>query len=125
MTLTRTPSQTVGPFFTIGLCRERQNEVVPNGSVRVVGHVLDGHGEPVADALIELWQQEGWGRCGTDAEGRFEFVTERPADGYADVMVFARGLLKHLVTRCEFGGDDVVQFDIHLQGEDETVFFDV
>jgi len=125
MTLGRTPSQTVGPYFTIGLCRERQNEVVRGGSVRVVGRVLDGNGEPVSDALIELWQPEGWGRCGTDAEGRFEFLTERPADGYADVMVFARGLLKHLVTRCEFGDDDVVQFDVRLQGDGETVFFDV
>ena len=125
MTLGRTPSQTVGPYFTIGLCRERQNDVVSGGSVHVVGRVLDGNGEPVSDALIELWQPEGWGRCGTDAEGRFEFLTERPADGYADVMVFARGLLKHLVTRCEFGDDDVVQFDVRLQGDGETVFFDV
>ena len=125
MTLGRTPSQTVGPYFTIGLCREGQNEVVRGGSVRVVGRVLDGNGEPVSDALIELWQPEGWGRCGTDAEGRFEFLTERPADGYADVMVFARGLLKHLVTRCDFGDDDVVQFDVRLQGDGETVFFDV
>lgn len=125
MTLGRTPSQTVGPFFTIGLCRERQNEVVPGGSVHVVGCVLDGNGEPVGDALVELWQPEGWGRCGTDAEGRFEFLTERPADGYADVMIFARGLLKHLVTRCEFGDDSVVQFDVRLQGDGETAFFDV
>jgi protocatechuate 3,4-dioxygenase alpha subunit len=125
MTLGRTPSQTVGPYFTIGLCRERQNDVVPGGAVHVVGRVLDGNGEPVSDALIELWQPEGWGRCGTDAEGRFEFLTERPADGYADVMVFARGLLKHLVTRCEFGDEDVVQFDVRLQGDGETVFFDV
>jgi protocatechuate 3,4-dioxygenase alpha subunit len=125
MTLGRTPSQTVGPYFTIGLCRDPQNEVVPGGSVHVVGHVLDGNGEPVSDAMIELWQPEGWGRCGTDAEGRFEFLTERPADGYADVMVFARGLLRHLVTRCEFGDGDVVQFDVRLQGEQETAFFDV
>jgi protocatechuate 3,4-dioxygenase alpha subunit len=125
MTLGRTPSQTVGPYFTIGLCRETQNEVVPGGSVHVVGRVLDGNDEPISDAMIELWQPEGWGRCGTDAEGRFEFLTERPADGYADVMVFARGLLKHLVTRCEFSDDDVVQFDIHLQGDQETAFFDV
>jgi protocatechuate 3,4-dioxygenase alpha subunit len=125
MTLGRTPSQTVGPYFTIGLCRERQNEVVPGGSVNVVGHVLDGNGDPVGDALVELWQPEGWGRCGTDAEGRFEFLTERPADGYADVMIFARGLLKHLVTRCEFGDDSVVQFDVRLQGDGETAFFDI
>ena len=125
--LGRTPSQTVGPYFTIGLCRDPQNEVVRGGSVRVVGHVLDGKGEPVSDALVELWQPEGWGRSGTDAEGRFEFVTETPVDGYAQLMVFARGLLRQLVTRCSFSQSDgdVVRFDIHLQGEQETVFFDV
>ena len=134
-----TPSQTVGPFFTIGLCREDQKQVVPEGSTRVVGRVLDGSGEPVSDALVEFWQPEGWGRCGTDAAGGFEFVTEPPADGYADVIVFARGLLRHLVTRCYFTDvadralaslvalrdGDALRFDIHLQGERETVFFDV
>jgi protocatechuate 3,4-dioxygenase alpha subunit len=122
MTLARTPSQTVGPFFTIGLCREPQNEVVPDGSVRVVGRVLDGNGVPVNDALIELWQPEGWGRCGTDEEGRFEFVTERSADGHAELMVFARGLLRHLITRCHFPDGDKVELDISLQEHD---FFDV
>jgi protocatechuate 3,4-dioxygenase, alpha subunit len=147
----RTPSQTVGPFFTIGLCREPQNVVVPGGSIRLVGRVLDGAGAPVPDALVELWQpgDDGtqWGRCGTDAEGRFEFVTEQPQDGCADLLVFARGLLKHLVTRCYFvdTGDDVLaalepadratliaqpdgdslRFDIHLQGDRQTVFFAV
>ena len=147
----RTPSQTVGPFFSIGLCRETQNEVVPGGDVRILGRVLDGAGDPVPDAVVELWQQgDGrtrWGRCGTDAEGRFEFVTERPRDGVADVIVFARGLLKHLVTRCYFPGagdevlealepderetlvareeDGALRFDIQLQGQRETVFFAV
>jgi protocatechuate 3,4-dioxygenase alpha subunit len=127
VTLEPTPSQTVGPFFTIGLCREQQNEVVRGGSVRVVGHVFDGNSEPVADALIELWQPEGWGRCGTDAAGRFEFVTDASAHGHAVVMVFARGLLRHLVTRCDLTAaeDGLVQLDIHLQGDAETEFFDV
>ena len=147
----RTPSQTVGPFFAIGLCREAQNEVVPGGDVRIGGRVLDGAGEPVPDAVVEFWQQGAggtlWGRSGTDAEGRFEFVTERPPDGVADVIVFARGLLKHLVTRCYFpgatddvfealdaaeretliarAGDGVLHFDIRLQGDRQTVFFAV
>jgi protocatechuate 3,4-dioxygenase alpha subunit len=146
----RTPSQTVGPFFAIGLSRGPQNEVVPGGSVRIAGRVVDGDG-PVHDAVVELWQQghEGtlWGRCGTDAAGTFEFLTERPADGVVDVLVFARGLLKHLITRCYFPGvsdevldaiepdrretlvareeDGVLRFDILLQGDRETVFFAV
>jgi protocatechuate 3,4-dioxygenase alpha subunit len=146
-----TPSQTVGPFFSIGLSRESQHEIVPGGDVRIVGRVLDGAGDPVPDAVVELWQQgDGstlWGRCGTDADGAFEFVTERPADGVADVMVFARGLLRHVVTRCYFPGanDEVLdalepadratlvareeegrlRFDIRLQGDGATVFFAV
>jgi protocatechuate 3,4-dioxygenase alpha subunit len=147
----RTPSQTVGPFFAIGLCRPGEHEVVAGGSVRVVGRVLDGAGDPVSDAVVEFWQPGDrgtqWGRSGTDAEGRFELVTERPPGGYAEVMVFARGLLRHLVTRCYFedtddemlnalGADDratlvaqpegeLLRFDIHLQGERQTVFFAV
>jgi protocatechuate 3,4-dioxygenase, alpha subunit len=146
----RTPSQTVGPFFAIGLSRTRQSEVVPGGSVRIVGRVVDADG-PVPDAVVELWQRGDhgtlWGRCGTDREGVFEFVTEQPSDGVADVQVFARGLLRHLVTRIYFPGasddvleaveserretlvareeDGVLRFDIHLQGERETVFFAV
>ncbi len=147
----RTPSQTVGPFFSIGLCRAGQNELVPGGSVRIVGRVLDGAGEPVPDAVVELWQRGAdgtlWGRCGTDAEGRFEFLTETSADGYANVLVFARGLLKHLATRVYFPGasdtvlealepsdretltakeeDGVLRFDVRLQGDRQTVFFAV
>jgi protocatechuate 3,4-dioxygenase alpha subunit len=149
MTLGRTPSQTVGPYFSIGLCREEQQEIVPRGSVRLVGRVLDGAGEPVPDAVVELWQRgdDGthWGRCGTDVEGRFEFLTEQSPDGFADVLVFARGLLRHLVTRCYYSDvddptlaaldprrretlvaqpeDGALRFDIHLQGDRQTVFF--
>jgi protocatechuate 3,4-dioxygenase alpha subunit len=146
----RTPSQTVGPFFAIGLSRTRQCDVVPGGSVRIVGRVFDADG-PVHDATVELWQQGDagtlWGRCGTARDGSFEFVTERPPDGVADVQVFARGLLRHLVTRLYFPGvsdevleavepgrretlvareeDDALRFDIQLQGDRETVFFAV
>jgi protocatechuate 3,4-dioxygenase alpha subunit len=151
MTLGRTPSQTVGPFFTLGLGRQAQHEIVQGGSVRIVGRVLDGRGEPVPDALVELWQSDDgetrWGRCATDGDGAFSFVTEATDDGFANVMVFARGLLKHLVTRCYFAAaddpvldalepderatliarpeGDALRFDIHLQGERQTVFFDV
>jgi protocatechuate 3,4-dioxygenase alpha subunit len=149
--LGRTPSQTVGPFFSIGLVREDQRRVVDGGSVRLVGRVLDGAGDPVPDAVVELWQRsEGrtlWGRSGTDAEGQFEFATEAPTDGYVGVLLFARGLLKHLVTRCYFSEIDdpvlsalepadretlvavpengALRFDIRLQGDRQTVFFAV
>jgi protocatechuate 3,4-dioxygenase, alpha subunit len=158
-----TPSQTVGPYFSLGLLDPPANELVPNG-VRITGRVLDGAGEPVPDAMVEIWQADddgryrqdfGWGRCGCDAEGRFAFVTCKPGrvEGQAPhltVMVFARGLLKPVLTRMYFpdeseanAGDrvlsavddpstlvaraagDALEFDIRLQGDRETVFFAV
>ena len=136
----RTPSQTVGPYFSFGLCREPQNEL-PNGSVRLSGSVLDGEGEPVADALLELWAPAvGFARCGTDARGEFSFVL--PADAHRfELMVFARGLLKPVLTRLYVPGaaaseaedptmvaheeGEGLRFDVHLQGERETAFFEL
>jgi protocatechuate 3,4-dioxygenase alpha subunit len=121
--VTRTPSQTIGPFFK-GMLFE-QPVVVDGGEVRIEGRVLDGAGDPVSDALVEICQPDigGFGRCATDAEGAYGFETARTPFAY--VMVFARGLLRHLVTRVEIDAGAVTSFDIHLQGPDETVFFDV
>ena len=132
----RTPSQTVGPFFSFGLCTEPQNEL-PDGSVRVEGQVFDGEGAPIGDAMLELWSPEhGFGRCPTDNEGRFSFLV--PAgSGRFELMVFARGLLKPVVTRLYLDGDaedktmvalpagDGYRFDIRLQGDAATGFFDL
>ena len=111
MTLPLTPSQTVGPFFALGLSATIEHRVVPestSGAVRVSGQVLDGRGEPVPDAVVETWQPEGAARCATDDEGHFVIVTVKPAHPTADaaphldVSVFARGLLSRLVTRMYF-----------------------
>lgn len=159
-----TPSQTVGPFFGVGLPFDNGEQVVPPGStgaIRVEGQVLDGKGEPVPDALLEIWEPStGFGRGRTDAEGAFSFVTTKPGatpapDGrlqapHLNVTVFARGLLRHLVTRMYFPDETeanatdpvlnlvdparrgtlianncggVLRFDVRLQGERETVFF--
>jgi protocatechuate 3,4-dioxygenase, alpha subunit len=158
-----TPSQTVGPYFSLGLLDRAANELVPGG-LRISGRVLDGAGDPVPDALVEIWQADeegryrpdfGWGRSGCDGEGRFSFVTAKPGsvDGQAPhltVLVFARGLLKPVLTRMYFPDegaanaddpvlaalddgsslvarptDDGLEFDVRLQGEAETVFFAV
>jgi Protocatechuate 3,4-dioxygenase beta subunit len=128
MTLPRTPSQTVGPFYSIGLCRSDDNVLDPDG-LELSGRIIDGQGEPI-------WRRDGrgagrrgaaWGRSGTDAEGRYSFRV-RPDAEVLEAHVFARGLLKHERTRIVLGelarqdGGGVV-FDIHMQGENATVFY--
>jgi protocatechuate 3,4-dioxygenase alpha subunit len=167
-----TPSQTVGPYFAIGLPWEGGPHAVDpaaEGAIRISGTVYDGAGEPVPDSLIETWQADpdgkfpdlhgyggpsehpgfrGFARCGhEDGDGSYEIVTLKPggATPWINVSVFARGMLKRVVTRIYFDTDDVpdvvpderrntlvaaavdggYRFDIHLQGPTETVFFDV
>ena len=113
--MNETPSQTVGPFFSIGMAPRD----VPGGTVTLAGRVLDGAGDPVPDAVVEAWQPEGWGRSHTDADGRWAI---RVAPGrQVDVSVFARGLLNRVVARVDIGED----VDIRLQGDDETTFYEL
>jgi protocatechuate 3,4-dioxygenase alpha subunit len=116
MSLPVTPSQTVGPFFGVGLPYEGSENAVPPGrdeAIRIEGQVIDGKGDPVPDALLEIWEPSvGFGRCRTDAEGAFHFVAAKPKVGgtpnasseapHLNVTVLARGLLRHLVTRIYF-----------------------
>ena len=153
-----TPSQTVGPFFGIGLPFPGDSEAVSRsaGAIRIEGQLLDGKGEPVSDGLIEVWSAQQFARCRTDSEGAFHFTVTKPGhEGEEDaphlnVTVFARGLLRHLATRMYFPDEgaanakdrvlgridpdrretliaqsdgSVLRFDIRLQGELETVFF--
>ena len=126
--LMATPGQTVGPFYGFALPYDGDNELVPGShpdAVRLHGLVLDGAGQPVPDALVEVWQADpsgtvpratgslardgytftGWGRCATDNTGRWSFTTLRPgattpgAAPYFAITVFARGLLNRLFTR--------------------------
>ena len=134
----RTPSQTVGPYFTIGLSRRPQNEV-PGGALELTGRVLDGEGAGVEDAVVELWEPTvGFARCGTGAGGAFSFLIPEEPRRY-EVMVFARGLLRPVVTRLYLPGaagaedesmvaredGDGLRFDVRLQGEGETAFFEL
>ncbi|TMC80733.1 MAG: protocatechuate 3,4-dioxygenase subunit alpha [Chloroflexi bacterium] len=140
-----TPSQTVGPFFGFALPFENDAMSEPDG-IRIEGQVLDGASEPVPDALLEVSQEDQFGRCRTDEEGAFHFLVRKPAAGYFDVTLFARGLLRHLNTRIYFPGEadavlssidperrhtlvarrdgNVLRFEVRLQGTDETVFFE-
>ncbi len=158
----KTPSQTVGPFYSIGLARRSENELVESaapGALRIVGQLIDGDDTPIPDGMVEIWQaaDRRWGRSGTDDEGRFSFVapksTALPGEApRLEVCVFARGLLKHQLTRMYFPDEaeanaadpvlssltkreretlvaeadgSTLRFDIHMQGEHATVFFAV
>jgi protocatechuate 3,4-dioxygenase, alpha subunit len=98
-----TPSQTVGPFLHIALGPVAMRD----GGVRIHGRVLDGAGEPVPDALVEVSAPDGcFGRSDTRSGG-FELAVVKPVprDDQAPhlaVSVFARGLLKRAVTRMYF-----------------------
>jgi protocatechuate 3,4-dioxygenase alpha subunit len=167
----------VGPFFGFALPVERGGELVPAhhpDAVRLHGTVYDGHGEPVPDALLEIWHADaagrtsrepgslsrdgytftGFGRVAVDGVGHYDFSTVEPGSvggqaPYMAMTVFARGLLNRLFTRvylpggealasdrllsglapdrartlvAERDGDRSLRFDVHLQGEAETVF---
>ena len=170
----RTPSQTVGPFFSDAL-RWHDGGIVkfaePAGDRIVIeGRVFDGAGAAVADALVETWQlsptgracapapgdanPHGFGRVNTSADGSFRIETAMPGGSgvpFLEVTLLARGLLKALRTRVYLAplervrtepslaplsasprlatlvasaqGGGRYRWDVHLQGEGETVFF--
>ena len=193
-----TGSSTVGPFFSIGLLTKDMVRPVLTGPetkgehIRIEGRVIDGAGEPVIDALLEIWQANasgyynhpaeqttgtldpsfsGFGRTGTAKDGSFWFETVKPGpvpfDGgtmqapHINLTIFSRGLLNHLATRLYFedeattatdpvlqkvpaerrstlvahmdtkatsatgDGKPVYHFDIIMQGEGETAFFNL
>ena len=84
MALQVTPSQTIGPFFSIGLTWDDGPFAVPEGTggaFWIRGRVTDGDGEPVPDAVIETWQ--------ADPDGRYSHPDDPRADG-GDFRGFAR-----------------------------------
>ena len=137
--LVETPSQTVGPFLSIGLPWADGPEVVEDGTPGafwVRGTVTDGNGAVIPDALVETWQADaagqfgggfrGFGRCPTGDDGRYGIRTVKPgvvpAPGggtqapHLDVSVFARGLLNRVVTRVYFADEPANATDPVLSG---------
>ncbi len=194
----QTPSQTVGPFFAYSLTAMQYgypyDSIVnhallgadtPGERIFITGRILDGQGNPVPDAVVELWQANaagnyrtapispkdndgteftGFGRVGTGTQigAKFQFETLKPgsvANGQAphiNIVLFMRGSLRALYTRLYFSdeteanaqdellnavpeerrhtmiaryaeapGGISYHLDIHLQGDQETVFFDI
>lgn len=176
-----TPSQTIGPFFADGLRWKEGGvlfpDVAPGRHIRLAGAVIDGAGSTVPDSLLEFWQADaagrfggprgstcsGFGRVMTDRNGHYEIKTVMPGPvagpkgspqaPHILVVLFARGLLKQVVSRVYFEGEsanagdpvlalcgargatlvarrdasgaDLFRWDVVLQGANETVFFEV
>ena len=187
----QTPSATVGPYFSMKLSEivEMAPAECVGQHIRVEGAVLDGDGQGVGDAMIEVWQANaggryrhpadsrvslaldeafsGYGRAHTDfATGSYAFTTIKPGAvpgpggrdqaPHLNLIVTARGMLNHLFTRLYFDDEEAMnavdpvllsvpserrgtlmaeslagadtptyRFDVRLQGDGETVFFDV
>jgi protocatechuate 3,4-dioxygenase alpha subunit len=187
----QTPSQTVGPFFDYGLFVFGDENILVNDHTRgqriyIKGQVIDGDGNSVPDAMLEIWQADangcfnhpadpnhtkadknfrGFGRADTVDAGHFTFKTVKPGAvawddqqqqaPHINVRVFARGMLTHAYTRLYFSDESAANetdpilnlveadrrhtliasreetgdlitycFNVVLQGEQETVFFD-
>lgn len=118
-----TASQTIGPYWHLIEHKEWADltRFGATGEVIIItGRITDGAGEPAGDTAVELWQASpaasagflGYGRCGTDAAGRFRFTTLKPEAlpgagnqtqaPHLSLALFARGLMTALRTRLYF-----------------------
>jgi protocatechuate 3,4-dioxygenase beta subunit len=123
----------------------RQHAGEPLGErIILSGHVLDSEGEPVRNTLVEVWQANaagryadpaddhrapldpnftGAGRCLTDSEGRYRFVTIKPGaypwqnhenawrPAHVHFSLFGPHMAGRLVTQMYFPGDPLMRFD--------------
>ncbi len=123
----------------------RQHDGEPLGErIIVTGRVVDEDGHPIRAALVEVWQANaagryrhvvdqhpapldpnfsGAGRCLTDGEGRYRFVTVKPGaypwgnhenawrPAHIHFSVFGSGFTQRLVTQMYFPGDPLFPYD--------------
>jgi len=149
--LPHTLSELTGPAFGEGAVGAldhdltRQHEGPPLGErIIVSGSVLEEDGKPVRNTLVEVWQANaagryihevdrhpapldpnftGAGRCLTDDEGRYRFVTIKPGSypwqnhpnawrpAHIHFSVFGRAFTQRLVTQMYFPGDPLFEYD--------------
>jgi protocatechuate 3,4-dioxygenase, beta subunit len=149
--LPRTLSDTTGPAYGRGPIGERDNDLTrqhdgePLGErIIVTGRLTDGDGRPLRGSLIEIWQANaagryvhekdrhpapldpnfsGAGRCLTDGEGRYDFVTIKPGaypwknhpnawrPAHIHLSLFGEAFRSRLITQMYFPGDPLLEHD--------------
>src|ERR1700759_362742 len=169
-----TASQTIGPYWHL-IDDPSWADLTRFGAsgekIILTGMLFDGAGAPVADAAVEIWQTSppasetfpAFGRCRTDGTGSFRFPTLKPGPvaglgnaqqaPHVAISIFARGLLKALLTRLYLEDEPANEtdpvlslieddrrrrtlvarqvspatwhLDIRLQGDNETVFMEI
>ena len=159
--LPQTLSELTGPVYGDGdvepLDSDLTRNAVRNGEpigerIIVVGRVLDDAGRPIPNALVEIWQANaagryihknevhdapldpnftGAGRCLTNAQGEYRFVTIRPGaypwgnhdnawrPAHIHLSIFGRNFLQRLVTQMYFPGDPLLPLDPIYNGVPE------
>lgn len=136
--LTRTPPQTEGPFYPDHLPLDTDNDlIVINDAItpavgeitHLSGRILDSHGEPLRNMLVEIWQVDGngaylhsgttnkdkrdknfqgFGRFLTASSGEYYFRTVKPVPypgrcPHIHFMVKSKGMEK-FTTQCYVKG---------------------
>lgn len=149
-----TPFQTVGPYWSIGLRLGLEPLAATRSRARVVirGRLLDGAGAGIPDGILEWWHPELTGIQRSTTEDGGSFRVETVKTPHLAVRVLGRGIQTQYVTRLYFADDPDVSsdpvlqlvpehrrhtllaqptaageywFDVVVQGENETVFFDI
>jgi len=153
-------TEVTGPLLGEGRVTERDHDLTvqhggePLGErIIVEGRVLDGDGRPIPHTLVEVWQANaagryrhdgdrhpapldpnfsGAGRCLTDGEGRWRFVTVKPGaypwknhpnawrPAHIHFSLFGRSFTQRLITQMYFPGDPLFAFDPILQSVPEA-----
>ena len=149
--LPHTLSELTGPLYGDAALGEldhdltRQHDGEPIGQrIVVAGRLLDGDGRPIRNQLVEIWQANaagryvhevdqhpapldpnftGAGRCLTDGDGRYRFVTIKPGSypwqnhhnawrpAHIHFSVFGRAFVDRLVTQMYFPDDPLFDYD--------------
>jgi protocatechuate 3,4-dioxygenase beta subunit len=151
VTLPEESHELAGPVFGDEVLDEFDNDLTAQHSgaplgerIIVTGRVLDEAGKPISKALVEVWQANaagryrhdvdqhpapldpnfsGAGRCLTDDEGRYRFVSVKPGaypwgnhenawrPAHIHFSVFGRQFTQRLVTQMYFPGDPLFPYD--------------